>query len=70
MALANRPRLLLADELTAGLEWRAALELIGDLDAALGLRHTAAIIVSHDARLHSHVDRSIVLRDGTIRESS
>jgi lipoprotein-releasing system ATP-binding protein len=67
VALANGPRLLLADELTAGLEWPAARDLLGDLDAALSRRGTAAIIVTHDPRLQAHVDRVIVIRDGTIR---
>jgi ABC-type lipoprotein export system ATPase subunit len=69
VALANRPRLLLADELTAGLEWPAAHELISDLGTALGRGGTAAIIVTHDARLQAYVDRSIRLRDGTIRRA-
>jgi ABC-type lipoprotein export system ATPase subunit len=66
VALANGPRLLLADELTAGLEWPAAHELIADLYAALSRGGTAAIIVTHDARLQAHVDRWIRLRDGAI----
>ena len=70
VALANSPRLLLADELTAGLEWPAARALIGDLDDALSRGGTAAIIVTHDARLHAYVDRSIVIRDGTMLTST
>ena len=67
VALANRPRLLLADELTAGLEWPAARELLSDLDTTLGRGGTAAIIVTHDPRLQAYVDRAIVIRDGTMR---
>ena len=67
VALVNRPRLLLADELTAGLEWAAARELLNDLDVALNRSSAAAIIVTHDARLQSYVERAFVIRDGTIR---
>ena len=67
VALANGPRLLLADELTAGLEWAAARDLLRDLDTALSQRGTAAIIVTHDPRLQAYVDRAIVIRDGTVR---
>lgn len=66
VGLVNRPRLLLADELTAGLEWAAARELLDDLDVALNRSSAAAIIVTHDARLQSYVERAIVIRDGTI----
>ena len=69
VALANGPRLLLADELTAGLEWPTAYELIRDLDAALSRRGTAAVIATNDPRLEAYVDRSILIRDGTVRKS-
>ncbi|HXM56092.1 MAG TPA: ATP-binding cassette domain-containing protein [Candidatus Dormibacteraeota bacterium] len=62
VALANDPRLLLADELTARLDWPVARELLGDLAALLGQR--AAILVTHDPRVARHVDRLVLIRDG------
>jgi ABC-type lipoprotein export system ATPase subunit len=67
VALANGPRLLLADELTADLEWSAAHQLLSDLDVILTRGRTAAIIVTHDPRVEAYVDRAIVIRDGTMR---
>lgn len=64
MALANHPRLLLADELTARLDWPSARELLGDLGALLGRLGTAAILVTHDPRVARYVDRTILIRDG------
>jgi ABC-type lipoprotein export system ATPase subunit len=64
VALANRPRLLLADELTARLDWTTARELLGDLAALLGQFGTGAIVVTHDARVSRYVDRVLVIRDG------
>jgi len=64
VALANRPHLLLADELTARLDWPAARELLGDIGALLGTLGTAAIIVTHDPRVARYVDRTIMIRDG------
>ena len=64
IALANHPRLLLADELTARLDWPSARELLGDLGALLGRLGTAAILVTHDPRVARYVDRTILIRDG------
>jgi putative ABC transport system ATP-binding protein len=64
VALANDPRLLLADELTARLDWAVARELLGDLAAALGQR--AAILVTHDPRVARYVDRVVLIRDGVV----
>jgi len=66
VALANGPRLLLADELTAGLEWPRAQLLMSDLAAALDLMGTAVIIATPDSRLQAYVDRSLVIRDGVM----
>ena len=64
VALANRPHLLLADELTARLDWPAARDLLGDIGSLLGNLGTAAIIVTHDPRVARYVDRTIMIRDG------
>jgi putative ABC transport system ATP-binding protein len=64
VALANRPLLLLADELTAVLDWPAGGELMGDLVTLLQASGTAAIVVSHDRRVQRYVDHVLVIRDG------
>jgi putative ABC transport system ATP-binding protein len=66
VALANRPLLLLADELTAVLDWPAGGELMGDLVSLLQSSATAAVIVSHDQRVRRYVDRVAVIRDGVL----
>lgn len=70
VALANEPPLLLADELTARLEWPAARELLEDLETVLDETDTAAILVTHDQRLQSHVDRAISIRDGAALDAA
>lgn len=63
-ALANRPRLLLADEPTAELDTAAAAQLLGDLTSLMRGQGTAAVIVTHDPQLETYVDRVVMIRDG------
>jgi len=64
VALANGPRLLLADELTAGLDWTAASELLGDLTEVLAGAGAAAVLVTHDPRVARYVDRVVLISNG------
>jgi ABC-type lipoprotein export system ATPase subunit len=65
VALANRPLLLLADELTASLDRPAAGRVMSDLVALLESTATAAILVTHDQRLQRYVDGAVTIRDGS-----
>jgi ABC-type lipoprotein export system ATPase subunit len=65
-ALANRPRLLLADEPTGSLDSKAgarALDLLGTLRERYG---TTVIIVSHDPAVAERADRVVHLVDGLV----
>ena len=64
VALANRPRLLLADEPTAELDTASAGQLLGDLGGILREQGAAAVIVTHDPTVEAHVDRVVMIRDG------
>jgi ABC-type lipoprotein export system ATPase subunit len=66
VALANKPQLLLADELTARLDWPAAQALLGELGAVLDRLGAAAVLVTHDPRLAGHVHRVLTIRDGVL----
>jgi ABC-type lipoprotein export system ATPase subunit len=61
VSLANHPRLLLADEVTAGLDDEAADHLLADLNDVLTRLGTSAIIVAHGRHLPRHVDRIVPL---------
>jgi putative ABC transport system ATP-binding protein len=64
VALANNPRLLLADEPTGEVDEATALtiyETFHDLNREFGL---TTLIVSHDIGLARHVDRVVAIRDG------
>ena len=64
VAVANRPRLLLADEPTAELDTATAHSVLHDLAALLDEIGTTAIFVTHDAELERFAGRVIQIRDG------
>jgi len=66
-ALANRPRLLLADEPTANLDSRNGREVMDLLRRLAKEEGCGVVAVSHDARLEDVADRVLWLEDGRIR---
>lgn len=66
VALANNPRLLLADEPTGEVDGKTAqviYRILQNLQSEFGL---TTLIVSHDPNLSNYVDRVISIRDGKI----
>jgi ABC-type lipoprotein export system ATPase subunit/bifunctional DNA-binding transcriptional regulator/antitoxin component of YhaV-PrlF toxin-antitoxin module len=64
VALANKPKILLADEPTGEVDSENALiiyQIFRDLNNEYGL---TTLIVSHDPGLTRHVDRIVAIRDG------
>jgi putative ABC transport system ATP-binding protein len=63
VALANRPRLLLADEPAAGLEEAAANVLLANLADVLRRLGTSAVIVAPAEQIEPYVDRLVTIRE-------
>jgi ABC-type lipoprotein export system ATPase subunit len=66
VALANGPGVLLADEPTGELDTETAEEVFGALRTANEETGVTVLIVTHDAMVSEHVNRTIAIRDGRI----
>jgi ABC-type lipoprotein export system ATPase subunit len=64
VALANEPKLLLADEPTGELDTATAAEVFGALQTANTELGVTALIVTHDPAVSSMVRRVVAIRDG------
>ncbi|MEO1168088.1 MAG: ABC transporter ATP-binding protein [Pseudomonadota bacterium] len=70
MAVAHRPKLLIADEPTSALDASLRAEIMALLDTLRREHGMALLLVSHDlASVAAHADSVVMLRDGRIEES-
>ncbi len=65
-ALANRPRVLLADEPTANLDSRMGKAVAGVFRRLARAGRTAVLMVSHDSRIVDAADRVLLMEDGRL----
>ena len=66
-ALANRPRVLLADEPTANLDSKLGKEVAELLRRVASRTGAAVLMVSHDARIVDAADRLLLMEDGRLQ---
>jgi putative ABC transport system ATP-binding protein len=69
IALATRPRLLLADEPTGQLDSGTGQQVIALLRDLVHGSQSAALIATHDSALVSFADRVLHLRDGRLEDT-
>ncbi|MCB1504762.1 MAG: ABC transporter ATP-binding protein [Hyphomicrobiaceae bacterium] len=67
-ALANAPRLLLADEPTGNLDPRTSERVFNELISLIRQTGVAALIATHNLELASRMDRVLQLGDGLLHE--
>lgn len=65
-ALANRPRLLIADEPTGQLDSTNADAMMSLIARLVHERGVAAIVSTHDPRMAAYADRVVEIRDGRV----
>jgi putative ABC transport system ATP-binding protein len=66
VAVANEPRLLLADEPTSQLDQESATAVIGLLQAANRDSGVTALVVTHDPAVGAAFGRTVTIRDGRV----
>lgn len=64
-AIAPAPKLIIADEPTAALDWQTSLRIMELLRAHV-TRDRGALIVTHDHRLEQFADRIVAMEDGRV----
>jgi len=64
VALANSPRVLLADEPTGELDDQTSAEVLAAMETVNRERGVTTLIVTHDAGVTEHVERTVRIRDG------
>jgi lipoprotein-releasing system ATP-binding protein len=67
-ALANAPKLLLADEPTGNLDPQTSSAVFENLYALARKAGVAALIATHNLELARHMDRVLALKDGRLEE--
>lgn len=67
-ALANRPRILLADEPTGNLDPKTAKLVLDELVTLARAEHVAALVATHNLQLAAKMDRALLLQDGRLLE--
>lgn len=65
-ALANRPRLVLADEPTGELDSNTSRDILKLFRRIVETKHVALFMSSHDPLVDKHVDEIVLLKDGQI----
>lgn len=68
-AMVHQPAIVLADEPTGSLDSFNAEEVMDALIALTRTAGTALVVVTHDNRVASHLDRLITLHDGAVLNS-
>lgn len=64
VALANEPRVLLADEPTGELDHQSSEEVFAAIERANATYGTTVVVVTHDPLVSEHVQRTVGIRDG------
>jgi putative ABC transport system ATP-binding protein len=69
-ALVKNPALIIADEPTASLDTKTALQIMTLLKQLMAEKNTACLVATHDARLMPFSDRVLEVEQGQLNEQA
>jgi putative ABC transport system ATP-binding protein len=69
-ALVHGPRVILADEVTASLDFESGQSILSLLVSLAAERDAAVLFATHDLRLRRFASRSLFLSNGTVGEEA
>ena len=69
-AIVNEPKVLFADEPTGNLDSKNSAEIMAILMDLATEHGVTLVVVTHDQNLAKAGDRTLIIRDGTIREEA
>lgn len=64
IALANKPKILLADEPTGSVDTKTSKQILDIFKELNRTENLTIVIVTHDVKLAKHIDRVVAIRDG------
>ena len=65
-AIAKNPKLILADEPTAALDFKTSIEVLGIMEDIIRSKEKTVIMITHNAEIAKMADRVVRLREGKI----
>ncbi len=65
-ALVKQPRLILADEPTAALDYQTSIEVLGVIENIMKAQNTTVMMITHNPEIAKMANRVIKLKDGMI----
>ena len=65
-ALVKNPKLILADEPTAALDYETSIEVLSAIEKVVHEKHSTVIMITHNPEIGKMADRVVKLRDGKV----
>ena len=65
-AIVKNPRLILADEPTAALDYQTSIEVLSVIEDVVKTNGTTIVMITHNTQIAKMADRVVTLRNGVV----